>query len=306
MKNLYVVESPFQLLNAIEAIHTFPANQVDLYIRHSDSSKNDEQLKNLIKKIDLPKEVSVHSFLISSDIKKPLVILKMLVYFIKFRFIANRYEKIFIGCYESRFLRMALPFNSKTILLDDGLKTISTQNNFNPGQHFNWFTIFDLQPIGQQKIYKNEFKNLQSHIKQQDSKNKSVLFIGTKLSEENIITEDYNVEIIERIAKENHSSPLKYVAHRGESQTKLERIQEIQNVEIIQLSYPLELLPVYGDFAPSKIISFYSTALITLQKIYQVETIGYKFDYSQSIHKDNIKIAYDYCEHFFQIKELPI
>ena len=306
MKNLFVVESPFQLLNAIEAIHTFPATHADLYIRYSDSGKNDEQLKNLVKKIDLPLTVSVHSFFVSADIKKLLVLLKMAFYLVKFRAITIQYDKIFIGCYESRFLRLVLPFNSKTILLDDGLKTISTQNNFKSGKQFNWFTIFDLKPIGKQKIYKNEFKNLQSHIKQQGSKNKSVLFIGTKLSEENIITENYNMELIERIAKENHYSPLKYVAHRGESQSKLDRIQEIQNVEVIQLSYPLELLPVYGDFAPSKIISFYSTALITLQKIYQVETIGYKFDFSQSKHKGNIKSAYDYCEQFFQIKELPI
>jgi len=304
-KNLYLIETPFQLLNAIEAMYAFPASNNDLYIRYSDSGKNDSQLKDLLEKIKLPANLTINSFFINAERWNLKDALKMTFYFLKFKREAKHYKNIFIGNYDSRFIKLVIPFNSKIILIDDGLKTISTQNNFTSNNYFDWFTIFDLQPIATQKIFKNELKNLTSLIKQQKAKQTTVLFIGSKLSEEKIISEDYNLEIVSQIAKEYAKTQIKYVAHRAESKEKLAKIQKIKNLEVVQLAYPIELLPIYGDFEPSLIISFYSTALITLSKIYKVETIGYKFDYSKSKHKNNIQRAYDYCAQFFEIKNLP-
>lgn len=304
-KNLYLIETPFQLLNAIEAIYAFPTEHNDLYIRYSDSGKNDSQLKDLLKKIDLPKNVSVNSFFVNAEKRTPVDALKMAFYYLKLKLEVKHYENVFIGNYDSRFIKLVVPFSRKIIILDDGLKTISTQNNFTPNNYFDWFTIFDLKPITTQKIYRNKLKNLQSLIKQQKPKRKSVLFIGSKLSEEKIISEDYNLEIVSKIAKEYGDTPIKYVSHRAESKEKLARIEKIKNLEVVQLDYPLELLPIYGDFEPSLIISFFSTALITLSKIYKVKTIGYKFDYSSSKHKNNIQRSYEYCSQFFEIKDLP-
>lgn len=305
-KNLILIETPFQLLNAAEAIATFPAKQIDLYIRYSDASKNDAQLKNLLETIKLPNHVHIKTFFIGGEKRSMLDAIKIALYFLHFKITLSTYQRVFIGNYESRLIKWLIPYNEKIILLDDGLKTIRIQKQFTPEKHFDWFTIFDLAPINEQKIYKNELTTVQTRITEHPDKKKTILFIGAKLSEEKIIDEDYNIEIIKRVTKDFRDAQITYVAHRGENQAKLNKIQQIKNFEVVQLTYPLELLPIYGDFSPSVIISFYSTALITLNKIYKTETISYKFDFSQSIHKDNIQSAYEYCAQFFTVKELPL
>ena len=63
------------------------------------------------------------------------------------------------------------------------------------------------------------------------------------------------------------------------------------------------MLSIYGDIAPSKIISFYSTALITLSKIYKVEAVAFKFDYKLSKHRKAIDAVYSYCSHYMEVIE---
>ncbi|MGB0390928.1 MAG: polysialyltransferase family glycosyltransferase, partial [Salibacteraceae bacterium] len=296
----------FQLLNAVEAIHVFPAQQNDVQVRFSDSGKNDAQLKSLLQEISFSKNVIVKTFFIKSEKRSGFDFLKMCYYFLKFRLLTTRYKHVFIGNYDSRLIQLIIPFTANTILLDDGLKTINIQKNFTPKKFYDWFTIFDLKPVKGQKIYSNQLTNLRTHIDKHGKKRKTILFIGSKLSEEKIISEDYNIEIIKRAISHYSESSITYVAHRSESQRKLNKIQQIQNVEVLQLPYPLELLPMYGEFSPTVIISFFSTALITLSKIYNVETIGYKFDFSKYPHRDNIENAYKYCSQFITVKELPL
>ena len=170
---------------------------------------------------------------------------------------------------------------------------------------FNWFTIFELTPFPGQKIFNNRFKYLNQFTENKSSSKKKVLlFIGSKLAEENIVSEDENVDLVKKIALKYSDHQITYVAHRTESAEKLRKIETIKNIEIIKLNFPLELLPLFGNFTPFLIVSFFSTALITLDKIFQVETIAYRFDYSKSKHHLNIQKAYDYCEKYIEVKDI--
>ena len=100
------------------------------------------------------------------------------------------------------------------------------------------------------------------------------------------------------------NSIITYIPHREETEEKLMLIEELKNVTVKKLTYPIEMLPIYSQINPYKIISFFSTALITLQKIYQVETIAHKFDYSKSQHRKNIDHSYGYCAKYMRVIQL--
>ncbi len=304
-KNILIIETPFQLLNAFEAINEFPAKNNTLFVRFSGSTGNDAQLKSTLDIIKLPKNVEVKTFTINATNRSIYDVLKIVFFWVRIIFI-NRIEGfVFVGDYRSRFLQLVIHISSKTILLDDGLSTIHIQDSFTKNRFLNWFTIFDLTPFHGQKIFKNRFKFLNAFVENRNSSKKKVLlFIGSKLSEENIISEDENVELVTKIAQKYSNQQITYIAHRTESNKKLHRIETIKNIEIIKLNYPLELLPLFGDFSPFLILSFFSTALITLEKIFKVETVAYRFDYSKSKNHLNIQKAYDYCQKYIEVKDI--
>ncbi len=54
-KNILIVESPLQLLNAFEAVKFFNLNEYEYLIRLSGEKVNDKQIINLIKILNLDK-----------------------------------------------------------------------------------------------------------------------------------------------------------------------------------------------------------------------------------------------------------
>jgi hypothetical protein len=81
-KNLLFVESPFQLLNAYEAIYNFDVkNNYKLVIRLSGVKENDKQLKFLIDYLDLK---NVEFVLIKSEKKKIEDYIKIIFYKYKY------------------------------------------------------------------------------------------------------------------------------------------------------------------------------------------------------------------------------
>jgi hypothetical protein len=52
------------------------------------------------------------------------------------------------------------------------------------------------------------------------------------------------------------------------------------------------------------IASFYSTALLTMQKIYNIKATGFYFDYSKSYYKDAIDKVYEYYKDKIKIIDL--
>lgn len=304
IKNLYIVESPLQVLNAFEAMHVFPANEHTLLVRYSDYSENDKQIKDTLKKLNLYTLASIKTITINGEKKSVFDIIKLLFFRVFFNFKSKQFTKIFLGNYGSKFMQFITPFRSSIILLDDGAGSINVQSEFTPTKFHDWFTLFDLDPFPSQIITPNTYRELHKILPNKFNQNKeTVLFIGSKISETGITAEENYLHLIKKIALRFSDKKIIYVAHRGESDLKLQQLEKISNLKVTLLDYPIELLSIYGDITPSKIVSFYSTALITLSKIYDVETIAFKFDYSLSEHRDAIDRVYDYYAKYISVIE---
>jgi hypothetical protein len=96
-----------------------------------------------------------------------------------------------------------------------------------------------------------------------------------------------------------------YITHRGEDVDKLNKLSQYKNIKIMQLDYPIEFFPIYYKYLPSRVISFYSAALISLYKIYpSIKIESYLLN---NIHKDfeeNICNAYKYLKKYIKVTNI--
>ncbi len=302
MKSLLFVESPLQLLNAYEAIQYFSLTDYKIFIRYSNNLKNDEQIRFILQKLKIKNSIE---FTIKSESKQLSDYLKLFLW--KYRFLFKTdVDKLFIGNYDSGFLSLIMKQFKKEqiILLDDGAKTLSIQNGFTQNNFYSLFTMYKLEPFNSQKIYKNEYINISNSLQSLQKDETKVLFLGTKLSESEIITEKYYLDLIHLISKYYKDKKIIYIVHRGESEENLRKIKQYKNITVKYLDYPVELYGLYEKEIPSTIASFYSTALYTMKNIYNLEANSFTFDYTSSKHVNAIKSVYEYYKKYLKVIEL--
>jgi len=302
LKSLFFIESPLQLLNAYEAKNYFNIQKYDFYIRLSNEETNDSQILNLILilKIEHVKIIKINA--LNKGFKDYI---KLIFFKFFFKFFKKKVDKIFIGNYHSGFLSLILKSFSrdKIILLDDGSKSINIQSDFTDKKNYNLFTMYDLKKFKNQIIYQNEYVTLQSRLKNLVFNQNQVLFLGLKISEINIVTEEYYLQQIKAIVK-YYNKEIVYVAHRGELEIKLNKIRRIKNLKVIQLDYPIEFFGLYNNIIPAVVSSFYSTALLTMKNIYNIEADSFMFDFDKSDYKVAIQKTYDYYGKYIEVKNL--
>lgn len=303
MKSLFIIESPLQLLNAYEAIHYFETKKFKILIRLSGDKSNDRQIFNLLSFLKLKHS----SWIVKIKAKNKtffdylkIIIIKMIT-----KVIYKKYAKIFIGNYESGFINTITKFidQSHIILLDDGAKSIVIQSKFHGNYNRDFFSFYDLTPYENQTIYKNDFLKTKEKTASLKTLN-SILFLGSKLSEINITSEEYYIKLIDKISKYFNDDPIVYIPHREEKPEKLYKlIKLLPNLTVHSLDYPVELYGLYEAY-PSKIVSFYSTALFTMSKIYDCESYAFKFDYSNYLNKKNIDKVYEYYKKEMKVVDI--
>jgi len=295
-KSLLFVESPLQLLNAYEAVAYFNLENYIYMIRLSNNEANDKQIMNLLKLLKI-NTTNIQYIYLRTTNRTLYDYIKLLFYRFKYIF-AKDIDKIFIGNYESGFFKLIIKQFSKQsiILLDDGAKTLSIQSKFTNTKNYNLFTMYDIEALENQKNYINSYRQVLSKIKNLSINQDEILFLGTKLSEVGIIEEEYYIKLIQNICNYYSDKRIVYIIHRGESQEKLELIQKNENILIKQLDYPIELYGLYKNEMPFKVSSFYSTAILTMNKIYNLEAECFKFNYSHSIHVHAIDEVYSFYQ----------
>jgi len=302
MKSILFIESPLQLLNAYEAIEKFSIQDYVIIVRFSKNLQNDEQISYLIDKFTIQ---NIKPITIGASQKNLLDYFKLL-YYKYFYQIPSDVDKVFIGNYDSGFLKLIMKKvpTDKIVLLDDGAKSIDIQAKFTDKFHYDLFTMYDFKPLYNQSIIKNNFQRLQKNLSDLELNKEEVLFLGLKLSEIGIVTQSYYLDQIIKITSYYKNKQIIYIAHRGEDKTKLQKIDELDNVQVVQLDYPVELYGLYHTKIPYKVASFYSTALLTMKNIYGMEAEGFLFNYTDSKYKKAIDNVYTYYEKYFKVHNL--
>lgn len=277
--NLYIVESPLQLLCAYESISE--NNQpYKLLLRMTGRGNNDLHLINCAQSLDVNfQKIVVRTEKVKFDLL--LNIFKIL------RLSANKYETVYLGSYYSNFLKIfkKLLKCDEIYYLDDGLATLRAQEEILKKQvPVNWYTFLNLEVSNFQKIEKHDF----SYLKKISKKNvgNDIFFIGQPIEHMiNFQLDDY-INCIKKIVEQH--GRLYYIPHRVEN---LEFLNAIENIEIVKLDYPIELYFLfYKNELPKKIYSCYSTGLITCNILFEgVECSALKIN-------NNLDYIYQYME----------
>ncbi len=333
--HLYIVESPLQLLNAIEAKKAFPSQKHILVVKYSKEKKNNDQIDSLLKNSSWDRIYTI-PFLFST--KMQIIFFCLLTK----RLVLKRYsfQKIFIGEFRSDEMWMMLNTlpHDEAFLLDDGNMTIEVQKRylkdlkaFNSQrkkkkkdilfQYFqlknadrrmiHLYTMFELEPYTHQKIITNRFPVLASRMEsvKNISDSSHVFFIGANLVELGIVTEEYFFDCMEYIYDYYRKKQKKfiYLPHRREENAKLIKMRKLFGLEIQNPDYILELYFYYNQLYPEHIASFYSTALYSLKKIYNSSSVhAFKLNPNrvQERYRSEIETTYDFYSQHMQIIEL--
>jgi hypothetical protein len=306
-KLLFIIESPFQLLGALEAIDFFKTYEYQLVIRLSEE-RNNRQLKKIIHDLDVDQ---THIKYINFDSKKNL---KNFYRTIKFTLWLQAkkhiFTKIYLGDYHSQFLTFIRTYTlpkEKIYYLDDGVASLNIQKSFIENKYYHLFTMYDLKPLEKQQIIQHHFSYLKGVLNRLDLESEDiVLLLGNKFYEEGLVSKSYFFQSLKQVLSYYVGKNIRYVAHRDEDKKKLAYLHKHYGFDVIQNDYPIELYGFYERKIPSTIVSFLSTALLTMKIIYEDVTVtAYRIDYNELLdRKEGFRNIYAVYEKYLEVKEL--
>lgn len=289
MKNLFIIGTPLQLINAIEAINYFKLENNILVIVYRSLIANKiqiDKIRNLYKWEEvLEIEYSKHSSLL-----KYVHLTKYLK--------THTYKYVFFPKLEVvPKLVIANVKKEKVFLLDDGgltvtiyEKSIKTDklNKYDFKElrfllfglkvkirdKINLFTYFNLPAINGIEVIKNSLLHLKNSVTDMKKESSVIYFLGQPISK--LIDDAVYRDSIQSIIKK-YNKKIIYIPHRGESVDKIKYLSELDNsmFSIENIGMPVELFFLNNEIYPSHVISYYSTALTTLDLIFEDTVINY-------------------------------
>lgn len=283
LKNLFIVGTPLQLLNAIEAVQQFKLENNILVVVHRSLEANRVQMDTLKSLYDWEKILDIE-YSRHSSIFKYIDLVKHLKKY--------SYKYIFISKLEV-VPKIVIPNVTKerVFLLDDGALTITIYekqiktnkiNKYNFKElrflffglkikikdKINLFTYFDLEPVNGISVIKNNLTFLKdSYLKNAEKNSDTIYFVGQPIY--HIMGIDNYVGNLEKLIKSSNKK-IVYIPHRGEKKDFLLLLSSLKNplLTILEIGMPIELYFLQNGIYPSRVISYYSTALTTLDIIY--------------------------------------
>ena len=298
--NVYIVESPTQLMSAIEAKNTQQGRNT-LIVNYGDRSRgeNKRQIQQLVNS-----SAWDHVFRVEPSSNQYFNPFLFLFYLLKFRLKFNKNNtKVYIGEYRNYLFCLVAKVISKEkiVLLDDGSATIMLQKklfskgiglrsfykNTKPYILFlvysylfsfdfddsppNLFSVFNLEPwlFSQQKNIRQ--KSIPVEVSLLDR----FYFFGAKYSEAGLLDLKVELELLKNTfdySYKKYGKAIVYISHRDDSAEKLEIISSL-GVEVKSLGQPCEEYFKIHKCVPKYIGGFYSTSLISLPTLFKIDSV---------------------------------
>jgi hypothetical protein len=301
-KNLFIVNSPLQLLNAIEAIHSFKLINVILVVVYNRSKNNQNQLDNKIKEFDFNEIIRFYPKRKFRYIGYVKLINQLKKY---------EYNYVFTGELEDCNFKIIVTNIKKEnlFLLDEGTSTIVDyemkikQDKFNKysykalkysliGLNFelkdtiNFFTYFDFEPLEGGKVIRNNLNYMKKDFKENNINYSDTLFFLGKpifiFSNKN----EFDI-ILQNVVDKYKNKKIVYIPHKDEKNT-LKSIQNVyKNIEFVEINQPVEEYFLKNGIYPKHVISCSSTALFTIKILFEECSVEYI-----KIEKPNINLDY--------------
>jgi len=313
LNNLFIVRSPLQIINSLEAIEFFNLKKNILVIIYNDTDNTNIQMDNLIALYKWKKIIRVN------EKKKKSKYFEYISFTYQLK--KETYNYLFFSNLGSiHKLLLANIKRNHTYYIDDGVETITRYNNiFLPNKlneikfrqlrflfaglkisikdDIHFFTYFDLKEFITSKIIQNNLTHFQKKYLSTTKEDSSLYLLGQPLVSKKFLSKDDYFLYLDLIVK-LFDKKIIYIPHRSEIIS--ERLQSYvsDRFEIKNINMPIELYFLEKKIYPSTIVSFMTTAFFTLQKLYNKTNFSYVYIPSSKLlkkHKD-VEGAYQFIE----------
>lgn len=312
--NLFILRSPLQIINAIEAIEQFNLKNNILVLIFNSLDTNTKQIDQLVSLHKWEQIIRLEDRGRSKLFKYVKLVNSLKKQSFKYMFFGNlgTIQKILLANLKKEFVYM-LDDGTSTIMYYDKYIKVSRVNKYNLRElrflifglkikvkdKINFFTYFNLEQINGIKVIKNNFEKLKSRSIKREETSKEIYFIGQPLDDVNVLSIDDYVSVLNGISR-LYDKKITYIPHRSESIELKKSIENIDEniIEIIKLDTPVELYFLEKNIYPSIVISFFSTALSTLKIIFDnvdIKVIEIPFE-----KIDNKDYYYDFLENYYR------
>jgi len=317
MDNLFIVRSPLQIINALEAIEYFKLENNILIIIYNNIDNTNIQMDKLISLYQWKEIIYVN------EKKKRSKYFEYISFVYKLK--KKRYNYLFFSNLGSiHKLILANVKREHTYYIDDGVETlIRYKNIFLPNklnQHsfrqlrfliaglkifieepIHFFTYFNLKSFRESKIINNSLEHFQKKYLSEFIEDDKVYILGQPLVSVGLLKEEDYFFYLEAIIKLTDKK-IVYIPHRTEIISKRLQNFEDESFEILNIGMPIELYFLEQKIYPQHIISFITTAFFTLMKLYPKTHMQYVYIPSSKIlrNRQDIENTYE------SIKELGI
>lgn len=164
------------------------------------------------------------------------------------------------------------------------------------------YTMFKLKSTSNILMQKNNLQYLNKHINNSQKKD-NLLIIGQPLVEKNIVSLSRYKEYIDLICSIHSCHKTIYYPSRKEKKSKLLKIAKNKKITIESPESCLEVFLIKNNLLPKMVVGFSSTALITLDKIFnsrqnkKIEILSYMIK-CESSKTDLYNNLYDYLRNY--------
>lgn len=316
--NLFIVRSPLQLMNAIEAKEHFSTKHNILLIIHdsttSSASANSTQMQLVSKLSTFDEEIDFYypSKSKFSKLSSQAKLIKKLQ--------QKNYEHIFTGDYG--IINQLIISNLKTIstyLLDDGTMTMTTHaNKLHPNHKSSWeqkikllrykifglsikqnnpinlFTNYNISPHGSEQVITNNYNFFKKAYLEKALKDESLYLLGQPFTQARLMTDEVYINYLKKIIY-HYKKKIIYIPHRAEIISDQLKALISNQFTIQKNEGPIEIVFLSRNIYPMHVVSFYSSALFNLEKIFETTTIdAIKIDSKDLLrYHDGIHLCYE-------------
>jgi len=314
-KNIFIVRSPLQIINAIEAREHFKLqNTVLVMMLDKAECLNADQMRDALKISAWDEVISYQPQQKASSLSEQVQLIKRLK--------KDEYDYMFSGDFGTVNKIMMANLNAKEIfLIDDGTATIVIHQKLFEKQSaplrkkakllryrlfglksrikntINFFTCYDLKSIKDEQIVENSYQYMQKkYLKELEQDNKTYV-LGQNLTQVKFMDDKTYVSYVKKIIS-HYSGEIIYIPHRTEIISESLRGLFNERFKLQMTEGPIELVFLKDAIYPSRVISFVSSALFTLNKIFsKAEVNAIKIDENDlKLGQENIKICYTFFD----------
>jgi hypothetical protein len=303
LPNIFIVYSPLQVINSIEAIHHFNCRNNIIIINYKpNQDKNNIQMDDLVKYHKWDKIIKIGT---GGRRSKFLIYVKLIKGLKR-----ESYNYVFVAGFTSAiYTILANLKKNKLFVFDDGVGTIAAYNKtFAPKKPMKlrlkhlrfWlfgiktkftdrvdlFTYFNLKPLPHVSVERNDLSWFREKYTSNSIADDSIYFLG--LPHEDDEDHEKYAKKLDIFFQDQHHKVI-YVPHRYEKIRKsLQTVFDRNTVEVRQLGMPVEMYFLTNNIMPKTVAGVGSSAFFTLAFLYPTTKYQSIYHLCKGSEADNI------------------